>query len=64
MALKRIAQVAQEARKTCIDCDRTIDYLADFPGPRCLDCHARRFDQQVRVTGALPQPDFKKAVKI
>jgi hypothetical protein len=24
----------------CIDCDRRIEEFCEFPGPRCLDCHA------------------------
>lgn len=24
----------------CRDCDRRIEEFCEFPGPRCLDCHA------------------------
>ncbi len=45
--------------KTCKDCGKEIEYLADFPGPRCLPCHAAIWDK-------LPpqRPDFIKAINI
>ena len=45
-------------QKTCIGCGVKIEYLADFPGPRCLECHAKKVDGM-----PLEKPDFIKAVR-
>lgn len=44
--------------KTCKDCGAKIEYLADFPGPRCLKCWAKRMEGQ-----PLERPDFIKAIQ-
>lgn len=32
------------AMKKCKDCRKAVPELEVFPGPRCLDCHAKWFD--------------------
>jgi hypothetical protein len=44
----------------CKRCGAEIDELAVFPGGICVDCHAKKFDEQVRRTGQLPVPEFGK----
>lgn len=47
----------------CTKCRTTIDALDLFPGGICLKCHAAKFDRQVaQNNGALPRPDFSKAL--
>jgi len=49
----------------CRKCGTMTDELAIFPGKICLDCHSKRFDEQVRKNGGiLPRPDFSKAVRV
>lgn len=31
---------------TCINCQASVDHLEVFPGPRCLSCHAAKWDRQ------------------
>lgn len=45
--------------KICKDCGRKIEYLADFPGPRCLVCHAKKVENE-----PLEKPNFIKAINI
>lgn len=45
--------------KVCIDCGDVIEYLADFPGPRCLKCHAAKMDKL-----PLERPDFVGALNL
>lgn len=32
------------ASKICKDCQKEVPELEVFPGPRCLNCHAKWFD--------------------
>ncbi len=48
----------------CKDCGQQIEYLGEFPGPRCLSCHARKFDREVALTGRLPKPNFAKTLNL
>lgn len=45
--------------KVCRDCGARIEYLADFPGPRCLACHAKKVEHE-----PLERPDFTKAIAL
>ena len=47
----------------CKSCGAKIDQLAVFPGGICINCHEKRFNDQVRCNGGiLPRPDFTKAM--
>jgi len=49
----------------CRKCSKNIDPLEVFPGKICLDCHAKKFEDQVRRNGnRLPKPNFTKAISI
>jgi hypothetical protein len=49
----------------CKKCKKMIDPLAVFPGGICLDCHAKKFDAQVRANGGiLPRPDFVSTLNL
>ena len=45
--------------KVCRDCKAEIEYLCDFPGPRCLKCHAKKMEGR-----PLERPDFRKALRV
>lgn len=45
--------------KHCKDCGLPIEYLADFPGPRCLKCHAKKVEHE-----PLERPDFARALGV
>ena len=45
--------------KDCRDCKEPIELFCDFPGPRCLSCHARNVEGW-----PLERPDFGKAIKL
>lgn len=47
----------QYSGKVCIGCKQQIEYLADFPGPRCLNCHIKQCEGK-----PLEKPDFRKAI--
>ena len=47
----------------CKCCGKATDELCVFPGGICLECYERRFDAEVKRTGRLPVPDFKRAVR-
>lgn len=44
--------------KLCKDCTQKIEFLCDFPGPRCLACHAKKTEHE-----PLERPDFTKALR-
>ena len=44
--------------KICKDCGAKIEFLADFPGPRCLNCHAKKVSKE-----PLERPDFTKGIR-
>lgn len=46
--------------KTCKDCGNEIALYTDFPGPRCLACHAREFNRV--PPERWDRPDFGKTV--
>jgi uncharacterized OB-fold protein len=49
----------------CKKCGTQIDELCVFPGGVCLDCHAKKFDAEVKKNGGiLPRPNFSKIFKI
>jgi hypothetical protein len=45
--------------KVCRDCKAEIEYLADFPGPRCLKCWAKKVENE-----PLERPNFIKAINL
>lgn len=55
--LRNPDDVEEDSGKDCIDCGNRIEWLADFPGPRCLNCHARKMEGQ-----PLGRPDFVGAL--
>jgi hypothetical protein len=54
---------SQDEVKICRDCKQEIEYLGEFPGPRCLACHAAKYDRELALTGKMPKPNFRKAVQ-
>jgi predicted Zn-ribbon and HTH transcriptional regulator len=48
--------------KVCKDCGKSVPELEVFPGPRCLDCHAKWFDSVSLSQHG--KPDFAKAVRV
>ncbi len=51
----------KDETKTCKDCKREIEYLADFPGPRCLACHAAIWEKV--PLSQMPRPNFVAAIR-
>lgn len=48
----------QSSGKMCRDCASDIEFLCDFPGPRCLRCW------EVKMADApLERPDFAATVR-
>ena len=47
-----------DEEKVCKDCGRRIPELEAFPGPRCLGCHAKKWEHM-----PLERPDFVGAIR-
>ena len=43
---------------SCVDCGKKIKNIDVFPGNRCVDCHEKKFDADLKKTGKLPFPEF------
>ena len=62
IALKGAKEYAKDAALTCKACGKPVPELEVFPGPRCLACHAKKFDREY-ANKPLPRPDFMAALK-
>lgn len=51
-----------EDTKTCKDCGADVPELECFPGPRCLNCHAKWFDSIPLARHG--KPDFAGCVNL
>jgi len=53
-----------EETAACKKCRKLISEFAVFPQGICVDCHAEKFDANVKANGGrLPKPDFSNVVR-
>ena len=47
----------------CKNCGKMIDPLEIFPNNLCVDCHEKKFNEELKKTGILPKPNFMRGLK-
>jgi hypothetical protein len=47
----------------CKSCKKKIDQLDVFSGGVCVDCYERQYNKNLKKTGVIPKPNFRKVFR-